>query len=125
MVERDIGPLRRLMAGAAVRAELTVMVVLVGMTGIAILGRAFVRIVHMTRLAGSACMRPCQRETRTAVIECRVLPFARVVTGGTDRAELSVMGIVPGVTGNTFFWRSLIHAIRMTSRTLYLRMTAV
>ena len=39
MVEGDIGPLRWLMAGTAIRAKLTVVIILVGMTGIAILWR--------------------------------------------------------------------------------------
>ena len=125
MVEGNIRPLRWLMTGTAIRAELTVVVILVSVAGIAIFWRTFVYIVRMAGFAGDIRMRSCQRETRIAMVEGRVLPLARVMTGGTDRAKLSVVGIIPGVTGNAIFWRSLIHTINVTSRTLNFRMATV
>lgn len=81
MIERYIGPLRWFMTGTAVGTELTVVIILVGMTGITILWRAFIGIVRMARFAGSICMRACQWESRIAVVERCILPLARIMTG--------------------------------------------
>lgn len=69
MVERDIGPLRRLMAGTAIRAELSVVVIFIRVAGVAILWCTFVGIVHMARFAGYGIVRPCQWESGIGMIE--------------------------------------------------------
>ena len=78
----------------------------------------------MARFTIYACMRARERKTRTAMIEGGILPIAGVMAGGTDRAELPVVGIVFGVTGHTIPGCALEYAAPMTCRTLGFRMSA-
>lgn len=55
VIEGNIGPLRRLMAGPAVGAKLTVVVILAGMTGIAIRGRSL-KTIGMAGCTGNTRM---------------------------------------------------------------------
>lgn len=81
MIECDIGPLRRFVAGTTIRSELPIMFIPAGMTGITILWRAFVGIVRMTRLAGNVGMRASQREASVAMVEGGIFPLTRVMAG--------------------------------------------
>lgn len=100
------------------------MVVFVCVAGITILGGAFVGIVHMTGFTGYRGVRSRQGEARIGMVEGGILPFARVMTGGTSRAELSVMGIVFGMTGKTCGRRPFEHSIHVTGCALHFCMAA-
>lgn len=95
------------------------------MTGKAILRRALVRIVRVAGLAGDIRMGTCQRETRIAMVEGRVLPLARIMAGGTHRPKLTVMGVIFGMAGDTLPRRTFEHAITVTGLALNLSMPAV
>ncbi len=56
MIERNIAPLGWLVTLSAVRPELTVVLILRGMTGIAIPGRAFEYTILMAGKAGNTGM---------------------------------------------------------------------
>lgn len=101
------------MAGTTIRAEFPVVIILVGMTRIAIRGRAFKFIVHMTCRTSNPAMRPSQREARAAMIEVDILPGGRAMTTSTVRAELSVMRILPGMTGITIRRCASIYTVRV------------
>lgn len=122
VVEVHVRPAGGLMARAAIRAELPVVLIPTGVTGITVRGRPFEHTIGMTILARYARMRACERETRLAVIEGGVLPTVGVMTSGTDRAELSVMSVVGGVTSHALSRCTFVLAVHMAGGT---RHTAV
>lgn len=79
MVEIDIAPALRRVAGTAIRAKLTVVIILVGVAGITVGGRTLIPI-GVASLTLNAGMFSDQREARAAVIECDIRPFRRFMT---------------------------------------------
>lgn len=73
MVEGSVAPSVGRVTGTAIGAELTVMLVLRGVTGIAIGGRALVA-VGMTCLALYACMFAIEREAGVVMVEVHIRP---------------------------------------------------
>lgn len=118
MVEVYIRPLGWLVTGTTVRTELTVVMVLVGMTGIAISGSTLVT-VRMAGLAGNARMGCLERETGLAVIEVNILPGGRSMTASTVIAELSIVSILGGMAGGTIRWCASIASIGMARCATY------
>lgn len=94
MVERCVSPPAGRVAGTAIRTKLTVVLVLVGMTGITIGGRPLVTI-GMTGFALNVVMLAGKWETGIAMIETNVGPFGRLMAGAAIGAKLTFMGILP------------------------------
>ena len=82
------------MTGTAVRAELSVVVILGGVTGKTIGGCTLEHTVGVTRFTVGVRVRPCQWEAGIAVIEGGVFPVFRVMTRRADRPELTLMCII-------------------------------
>lgn len=125
MVKRHIGPFCGLMAGSTVGAKLSVMIVILGMTGIAIGGSTFVGIVHMTGGAGHLRMRASQLEPRGRMIKMNIAPFCRFVTTGAICTKLTVVMVIFRVTGETIRWRTTIDSIGMAIGARQAAVTAV
>lgn len=87
------------------------------MTGITIRGRPFEHTVGMALLTCHTRVRTVERKTRFAVVKSGILPIAGVVTSGTDRAELSLMGIIGGVTSRALPRCAFVSAVRMAGGT--------
>jgi len=112
------------MAGGAIRAELPVVFIVVLMTGIAILRRAFINAVHMTTRACHAGMRARQLEGRKIMVKTGRLPGAGGMAGRTIRAELPVVFIVVLMTGIAILRRAFINTVLMATRTSHAGMRA-
>jgi hypothetical protein len=93
VVEGDIPPTGRRMARSAVRAELTIMPVIACMAGEAILRSAAQNSILVTGCALDIDMTASQWKGGRIVVEDDVLPAARIVAPGTNRAELTLMGV--------------------------------
>ncbi len=117
VIIEHIQPASRLVTGCAVRAKLSLMIVLRGMTGIAVLRRILEVPILMTRQTISGCVCTFQGEFGLAMIERYIRPPARCVTQGAVRAELAFMVILRRMTGITILRRILIHSINVTTCT--------
>ena len=80
VIEGYLIPLRRLVAGFAVLSILSIMLILRGMAGIAILRRILIVSIDMTGLADNRCMRAGQGECCCAVVIEHITPLCRLVT---------------------------------------------
>jgi hypothetical protein len=58
------------------------------------------------------------------MIECSVLPAGGVMTGGTYRAELAVVGVIGRVTGYTFCRSAFEDPVDVAGLTLSARVCA-
>jgi hypothetical protein len=81
VVEGDILPGAGLMTGGAIAPKLTVMAIILFMTGETISGCVFVNIINVTLLAFYACMLAIQFEHRQVVIKFGRLPSLRRMAG--------------------------------------------
>ncbi len=117
VIKSDLYPLGWLMTCLAAPAVLTVVLILRGMTGIAILGRAFIGAIHMTGFASDSRMRPGQREGRAAVIVEHLQPFGRLMALSAVRPELSLVIILRCMAGITIPGCALEHSILMARKT--------
>jgi len=125
VIEGHVAPSGRVMARSTIRAELAVMLVIVCMAGKTIPGCPFVYVIHMARLADHIGMCTRQRERRVVVIERRILPTAGVMTGRTDRSELTVMCILRRMTGEAILWRPLEYIIHVTGLARHIGVQAI
>lgn len=80
VIESYLVPFCRLVAGFAVLSILSIMLILRGMAGIAILRRILIIPINMTGLAGNRCMRAGQGECCCAVVIEHITPLCRLVT---------------------------------------------
>jgi len=94
VIETHIFPTAGVMAGCAIRAELTIMCILLSMTGKTILGCTFENIVHMTGCALYIEMQTCKRESGLGMIEVNILPVSGNMAGATIGPELSLVSIL-------------------------------
>ena len=120
MVEVRITPTAGCMTGTTIRAKLTVVCILVGVTGITVRGRTLVAV----RMAGGASysgVSALERETGKVVVEVHIRPLGRLMTGTTIRTELAVMMVLIGVTGITVRGRTLV-TVRMAGLACNTRM---
>jgi len=113
MIERDVLPTGCCMTCRTDRAKLSVMRVLGGVTGITILGCAFINSIDMTCLTLGVDVGACQRETCFAMIETYIFPTARVVTGCAIRAKLTIVRVLLGMARITIFGRSFEHIVHV------------
>jgi hypothetical protein len=90
-----------IVAGAAIRAELLFVRIILGVTRIAISWRALENVIDMATGASHAGMCAGQLEARQIVIEGGRLPAAGGMTRPTIVPQLTVVGIVLRVTGLT------------------------
>lgn len=99
VVKVCIMPIRGVMAGGAIGAVLTVVIIILLMTGITIHRRASGLPVYMTRLTGYICVFALQLESRQAVIELCRSPAIRGVTLTAIQPEAAIVRLVVMVTG--------------------------
>jgi len=105
VIEGGLIPRGRRMARAAIRAKLAAVFIILCVTGITIHWRAFEHTVLVTVLALYVGMLAFQLERGKIVVEVGGLPSLGRVTRATVCAELSLMGIVLLVAGETAFRR--------------------
>jgi len=113
MIEGHLLPPGGLVAGGTVLAELTVMDIVGRVTGETILGRTFEDIIDVARLAANSRVSAAQREGSLAVIEDDILPLGGLVARSTILAELPIMNIFGGVTGEAIFRGSFEYIVDM------------
>jgi len=99
------------MTGSAIRAELTVVRVILFMAGIAILRSTFEDAIHMAFLAGHAQMFSNQRECKFGMIDTDLVPTFGCMAGGAIGAKLAAMFVILLVTRETIRWRPFKHPI--------------
>jgi hypothetical protein len=95
------------MASRADRPIFSTVMVIRGMAGEAIFGRACKDIIDMTLGTGCADMRACQRESGQVVIKCRGLPSCGGVTSRTVCPILAAVAIIFSMAGIAQGGRSL------------------
>jgi hypothetical protein len=94
-------------AGATILSELTVMVVVFGMAGIAILRCAFEDIVDVTIRAAYRGVLTQQLERSLVMIESRLFPILRDMAFTAILPKLAIMGVVFGMAGRTILGSGL------------------
>lgn len=114
VIEVHVRPFCGFMARSAVHTELTIMFVLRGVTGVTILRRAFIHVVDVAGFTGGARVRSRKRKGGIPVVERYVLPAARSMARGTDRAELSVVDVFRGMARITILRRAFIDPVDVT-----------
>ena len=107
MIEAGATPPLGCVTGAAVRAELPVMVIILGVASITIRRRTFVSI-GMAGLARCTRMFTDQREAGHGMVEGRACPTLGGMTCTTIGAKLSVVVVILGMTGKTVRGRAFI-----------------
>jgi hypothetical protein len=78
----------------------------------------------MALTATQSCMPACQRERGGVMVECDIAPAGWRMTGGTIRPKLSIMVIVPRVTGITIRRSAFVCPVRMARTTNKIRVFA-
>lgn len=114
VIEGYIAPGAGVMARAAGCAELSAVGILGGMTRVTIGWSAFVDTVGVTSLTLNTCMFPGQREGGVVVVERHICPFGGFMAGTTACAELSIVGVLGGMTRVTVLGCPFENTIRMT-----------
>lgn len=99
VVKGGILPIRGVMAGGAVRAELTVVFVILAVTGIAVGGCAFVHVIYMALFTAHFRVFAFQFEGGEIVVKQGGRPAVHRVTGGAVPPEASFMRLVGRMTG--------------------------
>ncbi len=95
------------MASTALVTQRTLVRIILGMTGSAVHRRTFEDAIDMTACAGSRGMFPIEMERELRVIHCGGLPTIGCVTGRAVGPELTVMGIIHSMAGETILRGSL------------------
>jgi hypothetical protein len=99
MIEIDIVPTGRIMTNRAIRAILTVVGILLFMTGKTIRSRAFVLLILVTRFTRDIAVSAFEFERGKIVIEFRRGPALRIMTLTAVRAEAAIVRIVVEMAG--------------------------
>jgi hypothetical protein len=120
VIERDVRPLRRLVAIGAFRAVAAFVLVVVGVAAIALRRRLrLVLVALVARLAHQAAMPARQRETRgLEVVEPRVLPIRGRVTAFALRAVEPHVLVVLAVAAYAGVGRSLVVLVDVAAHAL-------
>jgi hypothetical protein len=124
VIEGNVLPTAGGMASRTDGTKLTIVYISGSMAREAILRRAFVYVVDMAGLAGSASVQAIERKPGLAVIENYLRPFGRLVTGTAVCAKLTLMNIFGGMACETILRRPFIYIVDMTGLTGYSRMGA-
>ena len=111
MVEVRIAPTAGCMTGTTIRAKLTVVSILIGVTGITVRGRTLVAVC-MAGGTSYSSVSAFKRETCKVVIEVHIRPLGWLVTGATVRTELAVVVVLVGMAGIAIGGRTLV-TVRM------------
>lgn len=105
VVEGGVLPTGRVVTGGAVRAKLTVMLVILTVAGVAIAGRAFVHIVQVALLTAHIRMFPFEFERRQVVVEFGRRPAIRRMAEGAISAKAPLVRLVSVMAGVTILRR--------------------
>lgn len=116
VVKGYILPSARVMTCAAVCAIFSLVIILRGMTRIAILWRALVNSIDMAIGALDLGMQVGQFEISGVVIESYIFPITGDVAFGAIRAHLPIMKIILLVARDTIFWRAFEFIVYMALR---------
>jgi len=103
--------------GTAVRAELAVVCIPVGMTGVTVFRRALVNPVGMTGGTGRIGVSPRQRESGVVMVEGSPAPAIGVVTGAAIPAKLAIVFVVLLMAGKAVRGRSFENSVGMAGST--------
>ena len=101
MIHLCLFPALGSVTGNAVRSKLTLVMIILCVTGEAILRRAFEDAVLMATLTGNRGMFPLQMERELRVVDCCRFPSNRQMTGCAIGSKLTVMMVIFLVTGDT------------------------
>ena len=110
------------MARCTIGTELTTMVIIFYMTGIAILRRALEISIHMTGCTIHATVFTNQRKCCGRMVQGDLAPTRCGMAGSTFSSELAFMFIILRMTGKTIFRRAYIPPSRMAARTTCTKM---
>ena len=99
VIEACIVPISGVMTGPAIRAILSIVLIILLVAGVTIGGRTFELLVDMTRLTCYLGMFALELEGRKVVIECRRLPTIRSVTLTAVKAKAALVRLIVKVTG--------------------------
>jgi hypothetical protein len=105
------------MTGTAICPVISVVIIIIFMTGIAITGCACIYVVGMATATGNRCMRAGQFKGGKVVVESGRSPCAGGVTGTAVRPKPAVVVIIFFVTGIAVTRCSLENSIDMTVST--------
>lgn len=94
VIERDLIPRAGIMTGGALRTIRTLMRIILGMTGAAVLRRTFENAVDMTALAIHGNMFPIKMECEFGMIHFGVLPTFGSMTRGALGSKLTVVVVI-------------------------------
>ena len=95
------------MTTAAVRAQLTIVCIVLFMAGITIFWRALKDSIDVAFLASHSQMFSYQRESRFGMININLIPAIRCVAGSTISPKLAGMFIIFLMTRETIRWRTI------------------
>lgn len=113
------------MAGGTILAVLTLMDILIGVTGEAITRSIFIDPGDMTGFAFRVDVRPCQWKAGRIVIELSGLPCGGRMALFANRTELTHVWIVLFMAGKTIQRSAFKNAIHVTLLASYLYVSAV
>lgn len=117
VIEIHIAPARRLVAGVTYSPKLTIMVVILGVAGKAVLRRPFEHPIDMTRRTSDGRMRTHQREGRDTMVKVHVAPTRRLMAGFAGCPILTVVAVILGMTGEAVLRRAPEDSIGMAGFT--------
>jgi len=124
VVKGYIPPAAGSMTGCAVCTKLTIMPVIVCVTGIAVLRRTFEDAINMTTDTLKTDMTAPQGECCIAEVKGDIPPTGGRMACGAVRAELTCMRIIRGMAGETILWGAAQNSILMAGCTLHIGVTA-
>jgi hypothetical protein len=108
VIKGDIFPAAGAMTGPTVSPELTVVLIILLVTGKTVAGRSLEYPIRVAGGTGYILMSPTQFKTGGIMIEGDISPATGVMACGTVRAELTIMGIIRGMAGIAIGWRAAI-----------------
>jgi hypothetical protein len=114
MIDGAISPIACAVTGGAIHAQGAVMNVIVAMTGGALPGRPLINAILMTGGASGLRMLAVQRKPGLTMIDGGVAPAGRVMTVFASTPKGSLVDVLRAMAEDTFPWRSLVNAARVT-----------
>ena len=122
VVKGNLFPIGGIVTGGALRAIGTIMRVIRGVTGSAVLRRAFEDAIDMAIFTGHSCMLAIEMEGKLRVIHFGRLPtFGRVTTSALV-AKLTFMCVILGMTGGAVLRCAFEDTVDMAALASHCRM---
>ena len=125
VIEGSLFPIYGGVAGGAVVAILSVMLVNFGVAGVAILRGTLIDAILMAIFAGDIDMLAFQREIAQIMVEGSLFPICGDVAEGAVGAVLPVMLIIFGMAGVAILWGACVDIILVTGFAGHIAMFAL